>query len=60
MHYVITNHIVESCFKKHGYTSHWKQDGTINQYATTSNKSEEQSGGICEAKQHVSHGFLLI
>lgn len=28
----MTNHTVDSCFKKHGYTPHWKQIGTINHY----------------------------
>lgn len=29
----MTNHTVDSCFKKHGYPPHWRETGTINHYA---------------------------
>lgn len=29
----MTNHKVDTCFKKRGYPPHWKHDGSINQYA---------------------------
>ncbi|XP_058726649.1 uncharacterized protein LOC131598016 [Vicia villosa] len=36
----MTNHTIDTCFKKHGYPPNWKQDAVVNQCA---DRSEEQS-----------------
>jgi hypothetical protein len=33
-HCGMTNHVVDNCFKKHGYPPHWQQNGVVNNYAS--------------------------
>lgn len=55
----MTNHTIDSCFKKHGYPSHWKQDDAINQYASMPDRSEEQSVEFSEANAQDSHALAF-
>lgn len=54
-----TNHRVDSCFKKHGFPPHWKQDGTINNYAATTEKEEESQVKFHEENEQ-DHGNLVF
>lgn len=36
-HCEMTNYIIDTCFKKYDYPSHWQQIGTINNLANNNN-----------------------
>lgn len=40
-HYRVTNHIIDSCFKKHDFPPNWKKDISINDFSDVEGKIDE-------------------
>lgn len=55
----MSNHTIDTCFKKHGYPPHWKHEGAINQCNTASDRPENTSGSDIEASAPASHGLAF-
>lgn len=59
VHCGMSNHTIDTCFKKHGYPPHWKHEGAINQCNTASDRPENTSGSDIEASAPASHGLAF-
>lgn len=59
IHCGMSNHTIDTCFKKHGYPPHWKHEGAINQCNTASDKPKNTSGSDIEASAPTSHGLAF-
>ncbi|XP_058783503.1 uncharacterized protein LOC131658196 [Vicia villosa] len=58
-HCGMTNHTVDTCFKKHGYPPNWKPDGAVNNYTTAHDKSDTHSSDDSEANAQVNSGLAF-
>lgn len=55
----MTNHTVDSCFKKYGYPPYWKQDGTINHYAVVPDKTNASQNDFNGDNDKVQGNFAF-
>ncbi|XP_058756759.1 uncharacterized protein LOC131629981 [Vicia villosa] len=55
-HCGMTNHTIDTCFKKHGYPPNWKQEAMVNQ---CTGRSEDQSGDSSEVNASDSHALVF-
>jgi hypothetical protein len=58
-HCGMTNHVVDNCFKKHGYPPHWQQNGVVNNYASHNGVEDESQSEAHEEHINEQESGLL-
>ncbi|KAI5387801.1 hypothetical protein KIW84_073767 [Lathyrus oleraceus] len=55
----MTNYIIDTCFKKHGYPPHWQQQGQVNNVSTDHDQEDEDQPETSEEQLNDSASGLI-